>query len=69
MRFLIPFVMLSNLQIVKADLVDRLDGVWEGEGRQAALTSTTGAHMWTIRFTAENGLYLIEYPSSPCSGT
>ena len=58
--------MLMNLQSVKADLVNRLDGVWEGEGRQS---SSASVQTWTIRFTAENGVYLIEYPSLTCSGT
>jgi len=66
MRFIIASMMLTNLQIVNAELVEKLDGVWVGEGRQS---SSASSKQWTIRFTAKNGVYLIEYPSLTCGGT
>jgi hypothetical protein len=65
LKHIIILIILS-VSIVNAASVDRLNGVWEGEGRQSSIANT---QIWTIRFTAENGVYLIEYPSLDCSGT
>ena len=40
-----------------------LDGIWEGAAYQSN-TKTT----WTIKLTARNNTYLIEYPSLTCGG-
>jgi hypothetical protein len=40
-----------------------LDGVWEGTG-----TQHTPKMSWSIRLTAENNTYTIEYPSLRCGG-
>jgi len=40
-----------------------LNGVWEGKGYQSNTKST-----WTIKLTAQEGTYQIEYPSIPCGG-
>ncbi len=65
-KYMISLIMLSTLCVVKANPIDRLNGVWEGEGRQPLNANTL---RFTIRFTAENNVYLIEYPSVNCSGT
>ncbi len=57
------FVLVVN--VANAGLSDKLDGVWEGVGHQ----TSNGGTDWTIRFTAENGTFQIEYPSLSCSGT
>jgi hypothetical protein len=41
-----------------------LRGTWEGTGYQIDTDST-----WTMRLTARDGKYLIEYPSLNCGGT
>lgn len=41
-----------------------LDGVWEGTGYQSNPKST-----WTIKLTAQNDTFIIEYPSLSCRGT
>lgn len=41
----------------------RLDGIWEGAAYQIN-TNTT----WTIKLTARNNTYFIEYPSLSCGG-
>jgi len=45
-----------------AGLTDSLSGVWEGNGRQ-----NSGSE-WSIKITAKNGNYSIEYPSLSCGG-
>jgi hypothetical protein len=40
-----------------------LDGVWEGTGYQTNPKST-----WTMKLTAQNNTYSIEYPSLSCRG-
>jgi hypothetical protein len=45
-----------------AGLTDSLSGVWEGYGWQNNGTE------WSIKITAENGNYSIEYPSLSCGG-
>jgi hypothetical protein len=40
-----------------------LEGVWKGTGYQKAPEMT-----WSIKFTAENNTYTIEYPSLRCGG-
>ena len=40
-----------------------LEGVWEGKGYQSAPEMT-----WSIKFTADNNTYAIEYPSLRCGG-
>jgi hypothetical protein len=40
-----------------------LEGVWEGTGYQHTPKMT-----WSIKFTAENNTYAIEYPSLRCGG-
>ena len=40
-----------------------LDGVWEGTGHQ-----NTPEMTWSIKLTAENNTYAIEYPSLRCGG-
>lgn len=40
-----------------------LEGVWEGKGYQNAPEMT-----WSIKFTADNNTYAIEYPSLRCGG-
>jgi hypothetical protein len=40
-----------------------LEGVWEGKGYQKAPQMT-----WSIKFTADNNTYAIEYPSLRCGG-
>ena len=57
--------MLSTSCVANTNLIDRLNGVWEGEGRQPSNANTL---LFTIRFTAENNVYLIDYPSANCSG-
>ncbi len=57
---------ISMLIPTNSSLRDRLDGVWEGSGKQS---SSSTVQTWTIRFTAHDGIYQIEYPSLSCSGT
>lgn len=45
-------------------MADKLNGVWEGHGYQ----STGSVAEWSIKFTANNGTYNIEYPSLSCGG-
>jgi len=40
-----------------------LEGVWEGTAYQLNTRST-----WTLRLTAQSGMYFIEYPSLSCGG-
>lgn len=63
-KFIFILMLLIGSNITQADLVDRLNGIWEGEGKQSN-TQT----QWTIRFTASTGTYKIEYPSLLCNGT
>ncbi|MEI8159382.1 MAG: DUF1566 domain-containing protein, partial [Burkholderiales bacterium] len=42
---------------------DWLNGVWLGQGTQ------TDGRTWSIRVTAESGIFQIEYPSLSCGGT
>lgn len=50
--------------ISKGDLKPEwLEGVWSGTGQQHAPKMT-----WTVKLTAENNSYTIEYPSLRCAG-
>ena len=40
-----------------------LEGIWTGTGYQSNPKQT-----WTIKFTAQNDTYRIDYPSIPCGG-
>jgi len=64
LKLIFILAMLIIMNVANAGLVDKLDGVWEGKGRQSSTSS-----QWTIKFTAKNGIYRIEYPSIPCSGS
>lgn len=55
---------INTLAPTKGSLRDKLDGIWEGSGKQSSLSTA-----WTIKFTANDGIYQIEYPSLSCSGT
>ncbi len=60
---IIIFLLMAS--VANAGLADRLNGVWEGTGYQ----SSAGVSQWTMKFTAENGTFHIEYPSLSCGGT
>jgi len=50
---------------VDAD-ISWLSGVWEGEATQIVPGGETGR--WTIKLTAQNGKYTVDYPSVSCGG-
>ncbi len=64
-KYIIAFITLTIMQIASADFVDQLEGIWEGEGR----SSLGRPQNWSIRFSADNGTYKIDYPSLSCKGT
>jgi len=59
-------IVLDDVQVAPIKFSSRLHGLWEGFGKQS---SVANQQQWSIRFTAENDTYFIEYPSLACSGT
>lgn len=64
-KCIITFAVLTVMQIANADFADKLDGIWEGEGR----SSVGRPQKWSIRLSAQSGNYKIDYPSLSCSGS
>ena len=58
-KYIITLVTLTVMQTANADFADKLDGIREGEGR----SSVDRPQKWSIRLSAENGNYKIDYPS------
>jgi hypothetical protein len=68
-RTILYFALMLSFAYSKvaiAGFTERLDCVWEGMGYQDP--GIGPAISWTIKFTASDNSYLIEYPSIYCSG-
>lgn len=65
MKFFIAAAMLTNLQIAKAGLADKLDGIWDGEIDNSIAPSSLPV---VARLTVENSKYEVDYFSAGCSG-
>lgn len=66
MKFLFTTVILTNLQIVKADLIDKIGGIWEGELNNSLSPSTT---VRGIQVEVNNGVYAATHYTTTVTAT